>query len=189
MVVRNPFAVALSKYKKRDWTWMTNPDAFLRQEYLYNDHLQPFEGVIRNVGDDFIERQVLIWAIIHHVPFLQFQPQQVHVIFYEDIVERPEHELLLLFRYLRPWTADCSTRKALEILHVPSRVTGCAKDISRIKPSIDQWKKELSAEQIRNGMKILSYFGLENLYDDNSRPRKDVIEKFPFAHNNDGISG
>jgi len=86
--------------------WLEDPSELLKQGPLHQDYLRPFEGVIRGVGDDVILRQVLIWAILHYVPFRQFQPGRLHVIFYEDVVRSSEQELSRLFRWPRARTPN-----------------------------------------------------------------------------------
>lgn len=50
LVMRNPFAVALSKAKKSDWLWLKDPLSLLSQQHLFEDHLA--------VHEDFIQREV-----------------------------------------------------------------------------------------------------------------------------------
>ena len=58
LLIRNPFSVALSKYKTRTWFWLADPIALLDQPDLYEDSLQPFEDLIRRVGSgtDYIQK-------------------------------------------------------------------------------------------------------------------------------------
>jgi hypothetical protein len=174
-LIRNPFAVALSKFRRKGWNWLTDPSELLAQQPLVHDHLQPFEDVIRGVGDDFILRQVLIWAILHYVPLRQFEPGRIRVVFYEDVVRHPERELLRLFRYLKPDSADCMTQGALGIVARPSRVTGRRKRAAGGPWPIGQWRKEVSGEQLREGLKILAHFGLDQLYGDDAMPRPEFL--------------
>jgi hypothetical protein len=146
LLIRNPFAVALSKLKTKDWQWMTEPAEFLGQGPLVEDYLRPFEDVIRGVGDDYILRQVLVWAIIHYVPLLQFEPGQLHVVFYEEMAQRPEQQLRRLFHFLKPNRAEQMTKRALRILTLPSRVAGNTRSGPGGKWPIGRWKAELSAE-------------------------------------------
>jgi hypothetical protein len=175
-LIRNPFAVALSKSKRRNWWyWLADPSELLRQESLVQDCLQPFEDVIRGVGDDFILRQVLIWAILHYVPFRQFEPGRVRVVFYEDVVRHPERELLRLFRYLKPDAVDSMMAGALQIVTRPSRVTERKKNAPGGVWPIGQWRSEVSAEQVREGLKILAHFGLDQIYGDDAMPRPEFL--------------
>jgi len=175
LLIRNPFAVALSKSKRKTFHWLTDPSELLAQEPLVQDHLQPFEDVIRGVGDDFIQRQVLIWAILHYVPLRQFESGRLQVVFYEDVVRHPERELLRLFRYLRPDSVDSMMKGALEIVARPSRVTGKKKKAAGGPWPIGQWRDEVSAEQLREGLKILAHFGLDQLYGDGAMPRREFL--------------
>ena len=42
LLVRNPFSVALSKYNKGSWDWMTRPADFLCQKNFVDDYLSDF---------------------------------------------------------------------------------------------------------------------------------------------------
>ncbi len=186
LLIRNPFAVALSKSKQPTWHWLTDPCELLRQEPLVQDHLAPFENVIRGVGDDFILRQVLIWAILHYVPLRQFEPGRLHILFYEDVVRHPEEELPRLFRFLSPDSVDDMLKGALRIVARPSRVTGRAKqEAAGGGWRIGQWRDEVSADQVREGLKILAHFGLDQLYGDDCVPRSEFLpgsEAFAQRH-------
>ena len=177
LLIRNPFAVALSKFKKKSWYWLTNPKEFLNQELLCNDYLQPFEGVIKDVGDDYIERQVLIWSIIHYVPFLQLDLNQIHILFYEDIIANPKEELFRLFRYIKPNGNKNAIEEMFKIYSRPSRMSRKGSNIVIRNPLTGNWKKELSVKQIHKGLKILNCFGLDKIYGEDSMPRKGTLEK------------
>jgi hypothetical protein len=177
MLIRNPFAVALSKYKKKDWFWMTNPEDLLNQSALFEDYLHPYEDLIRDSGDDYIERQIIIWSIIHYVPLLQFKQGQICIAFYENIYNNPENELKVIFDFIKSGTNDHLDNKDWsEILNRPSRYSRTESNILKGKSPITSWKNELSARQIDNGYRILSRFGLEHLYDDNSNPQRAVLD-------------
>ena len=179
LLIRNPFAVALSKFKRRNWHWLTDPCELLRQETLVHDHLQPFEDVIRGVGDDFILRQVLIWAVLHYVPLRQFEPGRLCIVFYEDLVRHPERELSRLFRYLKPDAADSMVQGALKIVARPSRVTMGEKKTAGGPWPVGRWRKEVSAQQLREGLEILAHFGLDQLYGDDATPRPEFLKDYP----------
>jgi hypothetical protein len=177
MLIRNPFAVALSKYKKKDWFWMTNPEELLTQSALFEDYLYPFEDLIRDAGNDYIEKQILIWSIIHYVPLLQFKEEQICIVFYEDIYEYPDRELPVIFDFIKSGTNDHLDNKGWsEILNRPSRYSRMESNILKGKSPITSWKNELSARQIDNGYRILSRFGLEYLYDENVKPQREVLD-------------
>ncbi len=177
LIIRNPFAVALSKYKTRHYNWPSDHMYFLNQKSLYHDHLKPFKSIIENVGDNYIHRQVLYWAIIHYVLFRQLKPNQVHTIFYEVLFKYPQKEAVKLLRYLKPKEIDPLDVRLTKILKKPSRSSIEKSNLLLNRSPLNQWKKELSAYEIDGGMRILKHFGLDQLYGDDLMPNKDVLEK------------
>jgi len=179
LLLRNPFAVALSKYKKKHWHWMTDPKEFLKQQQLMDDHLHPFKDLIENISDDYIERQILIWSIINYVPLRQFNNNQLHVLFYEDIVSQPREELTSLFNYIDPTLDSLAIDCALQKLHVPSRVSGSESNIKKGQSPIDSWQKEITPKQLKNGREILDQFGFGQLYKEDGLPERSALNSMP----------
>lgn len=168
LLIRNPFAVALSKQKLKKWTWLTEPTDLLRQEYLLQDYLAPFENLIHSVSDDFIEKQILIWAIIHYVPLSTLNDKEIYVIFYEDLVSQPVIELEKLFLYLG--RIDTDELEQIERIKKPTRTTKTSSISQRREINYDSWKQELSSKQIDRGVKFLEHFNLDGIYKDGSLP-------------------
>jgi hypothetical protein len=162
----------LSKYNKRNWHWLEEPSQLLAQQSLHHDHLKPFEDLILGVGDDYIERQVLIWAILHYVPLAQLDLDQVHVVFYEHLYADPESELGALFHYLQRPEAGEENPGYLDAVNRPSWVSGSSSNIILGRSPISQWRKELSSRQIDRGREILERFGLDGLYAGDDLPNK-----------------
>ena len=55
----------------------------------------------RDDGDrDALERHVLRWCCENHIPFHDVSKDEIHVVFYEDLVRDAEAEVSRLFRYL-----------------------------------------------------------------------------------------
>jgi hypothetical protein len=176
-LVRNPFAVALSKYKMRQAFWMTDPGDFLDQKELVEDYLYPFEDVIGNVGDDFIERQMLIWSIIHYVPFRQFDANRIHFLFYEDMYRNPREELRKLHDYIDSQQKYENDETGWEeAFKRPSRSSKQISNLVEGKSPVSAWRNELSARQIDNGYRILEKFGLDRLYAD-LYPNRRVLDE------------
>lgn len=182
LLLRHPFAVALSKLKTKNWNWMNNPKQFLSQEALYEDYLEPFDDIIRGVSNDYFERQVLIWAILHYVPFRQLKKGQVYILFYEELYSNPELELLLLFHYLYGEQNTHLDKKLLSQLNTKSRYAGKKSNIAPGKSPITAWQNELSSKQIDSGIKILEHFGLDKLYGHDSMPTTNNAEKLLEGH-------
>ena len=180
LLIRNPFAVALSKQKKKGWLWTNDPMELLNQRELFEDYLHPFEDEIRAVCSkkNYILSQILIWAIINYVPLRQFNSKQLHVVFYEDMFSNPNDELAKILQFVSPGSPSASSFLDSEIISKPSRVCGNESNILSGTSPITTWKSELKADEINEGMKILKIFGLDKLYDESGMPDRNVVNEF-----------
>jgi len=178
LLLRNPFAVAVSKLHKRQWSWTINPLDLLNQTDLYEDYLHPFEALIRRISsrNDYIQNQILIWSILNYVPLRQFRTDQLHVVFYEDVCVSPDDEVSRIMRHIRPHDAEQRVTIPVEVVRKPSRVT----DRDRMLPTgaspIDSWRHELTPAQIDAGLAILAHFSLDGLYRFESMPNRERLE-------------
>ena len=179
LLIRNPFSVALSKYKKKNWFWVTEPLDLLSQTALKDDYLLPFEDEIKKVShkNNYILNQVLIWSIINYVPIRQFEPGNIHVCFYEDIYNNPNGELSKLFKFVKDNKSDISVAIPENVIKRPSRVVGSNSNLLSGSSPISSWMDELEPKIIDDGLKILQIFGFENLYNDLSMPNREVLRK------------
>jgi len=179
LLIRNPFSVALSKFKKKDWFWETDPLNLLNQPALKEDYLLPFEDEIKRVSREkgFILNQVLIWSIINYVPLRQFAPGSIHICFYEDIYNDPNKEISKLLQFVRGKQAGLPIAIPKNIVERPSRVTGPASKLLSGRSPVSSWMNELEPKLIDDGLKILQSFGFGNLYDDMSMPNREAIRE------------
>jgi hypothetical protein len=106
---------------------------------------------------------------------VQFDPDRLRVVFYEEIVRYPERELPGLFHYLKPHLVDRMTKGALGVLTLPSRVGTTQTRKADGKWPIGRWKAELSPDQVERGLRILAHFGLDQLYGDGFMPRREFL--------------
>lgn len=185
LLIRNPFAVALSKYKKSDWYWAIEPRHLLNQKELHNDYLHPFEEIIGSVSDEknHILNLILIWSIINYVPLCQFKPKQIHLCFYEHIYENPSLEITRILQFVRQAKEKPEFELTKDIIERPSRVIGNDSNLLSATSPISSWKNELSPKLIDKGYKILQSFGLDKLYDENSMPNTDAFKTILDSEN------
>ncbi|MCE7871322.1 hypothetical protein DYH09_13205, partial [bacterium CPR1] len=174
MVIRHPFAVAVSKKRNRSWKWMEDPRALLKQPDLMRDHLDPFRELLEASHRRF-ERQVLLWCIFHYVPRRELSRERVHLTFYEELCEDPEPELARLFAYLgQPLDRELDPRLRAQLkntFQVTARsaiVTGG--DLT------GSWQRYITSAQYEAGMAILRVFGLEPIYGQGLRPDRCAAE-------------
>ena len=171
LILRNPFAVALSRQNKPEWKWFNEPQQFLSQKNLARDFLDPYKELILNISesDDFILKQILIWAVIYHIPLRQFSDDQLQIVFYEDLLQHTDHQLKRLEKSLRSHSAVSNTPLLNDIKYQPSETTSLTRDDLR-KKSPSDWQSHISKKQISGGAMILEKFGLDFLYDDLGNP-------------------
>lgn len=181
LLIRNPFAVALSTYKTRDWIWMTNPLDFLQQPELVEDYLKDKVSLIQEISEtgDFITKQILIWSIVNYVILRQFGRDGVPVVFYESLLNSPESEVSKLMRVGRGFgvTAE-DLAKLLKLAHRPSKMIGKKSTIEAGSSPISSWKSYLSESQVVSGSRILKHFHLDKLYDNDGMPITEGLTAF-----------
>ncbi|MCB1887174.1 MAG: hypothetical protein KDH20_06185 [Rhodocyclaceae bacterium] len=174
LLLRHPFAVALSKARRRDWYWMDAPGDFLADDTLMADHLAPFADVIQRYAQsaDFVVRQVLIWAVVNRVPLRQFSAAELPVIFHESAVDDPTSVVdTVLSRF-------GGRRAALDdaLVNRPSMVSDCGSTLATARAQRGQWRQALASRQIDAGEEILAAFGFGDLYDREGRPNPAVLD-------------
>jgi hypothetical protein len=183
LLLRHPLAVAVSKRQKRHWFWVQEPLDLLNQPDLFHDYLRPHEETIRRVsadGDD-IARHVLIWSIVNYVPLLQFRPDQLHVVFYEDVCARPAEEVSAVMRHVGGGDDGRAVRIDDRLVAKPSRVTDRASAVRQGGSPVDAWRRALTTAQIDSAIAILAEFGLDAMYSADPMPQRAGLHRFREA--------
>lgn len=177
LLLRNPFAVARSKLVKKAWAWSTDPEQLLTQPTLYEDHLQPFEDLIRETSrtGDPVLRTILVWAIINSIPLRQFRPGEIDILFYEEVLERPGEAVGGLLGRIHAPARQQPVSIPRRLINRPSRVAGRDSTLRTGRSPVAAWRHELTTRQIDAGHAILDRFGLAALYGEDSRPDRAVL--------------
>ena len=158
LLLRHPCAVVTSRLALG---WKDNLGETMAQEDLVEDFLLPMEAEIRAARDDF-ERHLFLWCIDNYVPLRQFARGEIHLAFYEDLLENPEDGLRSLFGFLGEDLDD----------RVYSRL-GRPSPLSRSHappPSVDGWRAQVGARQLERALEILALFGLDRVYGEGPMP-------------------
>jgi hypothetical protein len=163
-LVRHPCSVVASQMALE---WPTRLQQFLGQAELMDDHLLPFKERMLAARTAF-ERHMYVWCIQHYVPFQQFREGDIFLAYYENFVCYPEREFRRLFDYIRkPFRQE-----VLSSLELPSRttrrVTVTRQDRNK---SLEAWRHSIDREMLSRAMEILSEFGLDRLYGEETMPR------------------
>lgn len=179
LLIRNPFAVALSKQKKPRWYWPTDPADLVSQDALMEDHLEPYRDVLTRTaadGDD-IQCMLATWAVINMVPLRQFRRDELHVCFYEEIYDAPEQRLRELYDFTDPSGKRSDFRLDRATVERPSRMASERSTIVTNTSPLTTWKDELTSEQIDSGLALLTELGVGDLYGDGVVPERGVLDR------------
>jgi hypothetical protein len=158
LLLRHPCAVVASRLALG---WRDNLDETMEQRDLVEDFLRPMEPEIRAARDDF-ERHLFLWCIDNYVPLMQLSPEDIHLVFYEDLLTRPEVEIPHLFAFLGR-DFDGRVYERMDLLSPLSRNDTAAR-------SVDGWRSSVTGLQIRRAVEILKLFGLDRIYGEGPMP-------------------
>jgi hypothetical protein len=165
-LVRHPLAVAASA---RSLGWDTHLDELLGQPDLVADHLEPLLPVLEAV-DGPVERFVAQWCVENLVPFRMLAPDQVHLVFYEELVDRPVEVAADLLRAIGQ-VPDDAVRAAVER---PSKLARAESAVVRGGDLLSGWQRSLSADEISASVDLVAAMGLGDVYGPDLRPDADA---------------
>jgi len=171
LLMRHPCAVASSQLRHKHRVPSLKQE-FLSQEELMEDFLNPFRKEIEKAQrqTDF-EKRIFRWCIQNYVPLKQFKRGEIHLAFYENFCEKPRSEIDRLFSFLGKSYDEAVFAK----LRKPSPQSRADSAIISGGSLIDSWRKHVTDEQIRRAVEILSLFGLDRIYSQDSMPNTDGI--------------
>ncbi len=175
LLLRHPCAV-VSSYLAMDFG-----DGLLRRQRLLTN-----SSFVDDMDDNILseyrkaetsfERLIFFWCIFYYIPFQQFDKDELHIVFYEDLIIDPANEFKNLFSFL---DRDYSEKEVLDILGKPSSTTNKDKKyFKKGEVNIAGWQKNFSTQQIDRAYEIMSLFGMEKLYNrKTSIPNKEVLNQ------------
>jgi hypothetical protein len=174
LLLRHPCAVALS-YVTHGFQGAVGP--LLEQEKLVEDFLHPYEEDIRRARDTF-ERAVFLWCVETLVPLRQLRPEEVHVVFYENMVREPVSEVEKLFGYLGKRAEDIDISK----LTRPSLTARKASSAAWTgEDRVHAWQNKVTEAQRQRAAEIVESFGLDRIYTDEPLPRVEGVREIMNA--------
>jgi hypothetical protein len=157
LLLRHPCGVVASRLALG---WRDVLSETMEQEELVEDFLLPMEAEIRAARGGF-ERHLFSWCVENYVPLRQFEPGEIHLAFYEDFLVRPDQELRRLFGFLD----DGFDGRAYRTLGRPSPLSRHPEI-----PSVDAWRRCVTARQTERAVEILGCFGLDRVYGEGAVP-------------------
>ena len=173
-LMRHPCAVVNSRVQLQ-----RNSDIakhLLSQPFLMADHLEPFRKEMERAKDDF-EAQLFIWCVENYVPLKQLRSTEVHLLFYERICTDPRGELARLSAYLQQ-PFDELALAALDKPSVQARKYhgGGTSAIVTGASLVDAWRQYVPADRVKRAVEILSMFGLDAIYAEDSMPHVEAAD-------------
>lgn len=175
LLIRNPVSVASSKFVTKRWCWPESPKHFLEDKNLMLNHLSVFRSVIEGVEarDDFIEKQVLNWCIIHKVLAEQFSLSDIHIICYEDAYERPVECISDALKF-----GGKSSGQSIDksVLNSKSIVSFKGSSIVENKNPLTIWRENVTPQQLELAKELLMNFGFADWYPDLEKPNIATIK-------------
>ncbi len=162
-IVRHPCAVAVSSLA-RGWTstiWYLRH--LCEQKELAEDYIGKIADHILSTSD-LLEQLVFLWCIEHMVAFDQLSPQDVCLVFYEELFHNPEQQLHRVFSSLnRPLPPS-----VFDTISTPSLTS--SESLQSGGDPTTSWQKKITPEQMKRILELLDYFGLGQLYNEDARP-------------------
>lgn len=166
LILRHPFAVARSKMKLG---WHVSLQPVLNQPELIEDYLTPFMSTIEDCKTSF-EKEVCLWCIQNYLPLAQFRDTGgIYVGFYERFCLDTIQETRALFRWLKQDDSSLEQKN----LNNPSKMSKKHSAVLSGGDLVRTWMGTWSRSEIQRGVKILSNFGLDEIYNETPIPRED----------------
>lgn len=165
-IIRHPCAVVLSRMKL-DWATDSDIAPFLAQPKLVEDYLSDKLDFINGI-EAAESKHALIWCVSNLVPIRQFGPGNLNIVFYENLVARPEAEIDHLFGLLR---LDYDRQRIMSQILEPSTTTLWERANLSPTEKIGGWKDQLNHKQIGDIMSVVREFGMDDLYNEDVMPR------------------
>jgi hypothetical protein len=176
LLLRHPCAVARSHLRRTHL--QPSLEHFSVQEELMEDHLGPYRKAMEAARTRF-EKYIFRWCIENYVPLRQFEKGEIHLAFYECFCTEPENEVRRLFSFLD----KKHDRAVFRQLGKPSPVSRAHSPIISGGSLVDDWRREITDDQIQRAVEILSLFGLHRIYSRSSMPNTagahDVLGEMP----------
>jgi len=176
LLIRNPFAVAVSKLNKAQWFWANDPSGLLSQSALKSDFLVEKQDLILAVlakKDPFLN-QLLTWSILNYVPLVQFSEHELCVMLYEQVCSQPELELTRMQAFIGQHHEINLDHRLFDRVN---KLKSSDNTLRLENSHLASWIKDVSVSQISSGLEVLDIMGLADLYADQLRPNLNVLKQ------------
>lgn len=182
LLIRNPFAVVLSKHNKENAYWPTDLSVYINEPNLMKRLGPQIELYLANAQErqNFIEIQFIHWAMGNRILLQDFCQKTLHIIFYEDMKTEPSSELVKLKKFLGKRFSFVPTYVNNKTYSRPSRVVTNSQRVEH-EYSIDYWKGLFKKEDFELGLEVLTLFEMDKLYTADGMPNRHEFRRFGFT--------
>lgn len=164
-ILRHPCAVANSKILLG---WNPKLDDYLAQDELMAEQLSQQSELIDDIKrrDDWFEKIICQWCIENYVPLNQFDRDEMHVVFYENLCRNPLEET----RAVLAWLKTDYDPKVETVFSRPSELSEKHSAVVTGKDLISGWQKNIDPKLAQRAVEIMRAFNLDSLYDHRPAP-------------------
>lgn len=170
LLVRNPFAT-IESWMRAKWPNDIPKKRILEQADVLSPILPQSVLEAYTVADTPLENHLFNWSINYYIPLMTARKNNIHVTVYENYITNPENEIKKLFNYLNTPFND----KVLNVCHQLSRTTRSDSPLKSGDNVLTAWRKKFTETEMNEGIKILSMFGFDTLYDYDTGLPKEIF--------------
>jgi hypothetical protein len=171
-IIRNPLQVACS-WKKLNWGKALRQDStdielLNQQQSLIDSHPVISEAYQFIDCSSPLESAIFVWCVHHLVVSLYVKSENVHLLYYENLLLNPKPEIKNLYEYLGQ-SFDWNEIKP-KVEEFSSSTMAARKKTGKTSDMIDGWKTTLTRDEINRCQQIIDLFGLGDVYLPNGLP-------------------
>lgn len=169
LLLRHPFAVALSKLQLTGSFWAREPDSLLAQDSLRAAFPETWKEALTSARTPF-RKFVAIWCAVHRMLLSLPECSNALVVFYEDLVCTPEAELRRIFTWIgKPLGDDALPETLRKAIARPSSQSVSSTETGA-QARLCKWMVETPRAEIEYGLELLGIFGMDAIYGASTMP-------------------
>ncbi|MBN8460402.1 MAG: sulfotransferase [Verrucomicrobia bacterium] len=169
LLLRHPFAVALSKVRLTGSFWAREPDSLLAQDSLRAAFPETWKEALAGARTPF-RKFVAIWCAVHRMLLSLPECANALVVFYEDLLCAPESELRRIFAWIGKPLEDCALPETLRKAIAKPSSQSVSPTETGAQARLCKWMVETPRGEIEYGLELLRIFGMDGIYGASAMP-------------------
>lgn len=160
VLVRHPCAVVKSWLKAGFGDGIKARDLLLQNQKFVNSFPKVLISEYKNADSPF-ERMIFFWCFYYQITFSNFDTNDAHFVFYENLINDKHNEVKNLFDFLE---LEYNPEQMFRNYSQPSSTANYSGGFTG-SFNVDGWKNSCTQKEIQRAMEILKIFNLDKLYD------------------------